>query len=386
MLTLRVIPPRLLCAGSPAPAPRDIAALYFEALWRHWRPADRLAALALGATAAARGAVARRPSRRYGWDVREHTLFAGLDDFDAHLGMAARKGLHRIVNPGAYPLALNPLKNKRLFAARCRAAGLPAPDTFDGPAERLAGWLMGQNAVIAKPNFASKGSGVVGFRRDGAAWVSGGVRLENAEVGQRLDRMLRSGGVLQRGLATHPALERVSPGALPTLRIMTAANETGAIEACDRMIRLSAGGPRPVDNFNAGNLVAGIDADGRIAGGWGRVGGRVVPVEVHPTTGAILTGLALPDLAAAEQLAIRAHDAFRNGFNIVGWDVGLTADGPVLIEGNWNPGTDIVQLVSGRGLGDSRLGALYRRHLADAPAAAWRAARPVQLEPRGRLS
>lgn len=384
MLTLRVIPPRLLRAARADRAPRDLTAFYFDALWRHWRPIDRLAALGLAGAAAVRAAFAPGEPSRHGWDVREHVLFRSLDDFDAHLGMAVRKGLHRLVNPGAYPLTLNPLKNKRLFASVCREAGLAIPYSFEGRPEALSAWLAGESAVIAKPNFASKGSGVIGFRRAGEGWTSAGVSMDGPEVERRLRSMLLSGGVLQRACALHPALEDISPGALPTLRVMTAVNETGAVEACDRMIRLSAGGPRPVDNFNAGNIVAGVDADGCIVGGWRRDGDRLVPVDAHPTTGASLKGRALPDVAAAEQLAVRAHETFRSGFNVIGWDVGLTADGPVLIEGNWNPGTDIVQLVSGRGLGDCRLGLLYRRHLDQAPASAWRAARPIQREPRGR--
>jgi hypothetical protein len=50
----------------------------------------------------------------------------------------------------------------------------------------------------------------------------------------------------------------------------------------------------------------------------------------------------------------------------------------VLIEGNWNHGTDIVQLVSGKGLDRTRLGELYRFHLRRLPDDAWRSARPVE--------
>ena len=68
---------------------------------------------------------------------------------------------------------------------------------------------------------------------------------------------------------------------------------------------------------------------------------------VDPVSGAYVFGGPLFDRAQA--LAIRAHERFREGFTLIGWDIGLTAQGPVLIEGNWNPGTDIVQLVNGKG-------------------------------------
>ena len=36
--------------------------------------------------------------------------------------------------------------------------------------------------------------------------------------------------------------------------------------------------------------------------------------------------------------------------NIVGWDVGITDDGPVIIEGNRGPGMDIIQVLYKRGV------------------------------------
>ncbi|WP_020180835.1 sugar-transfer associated ATP-grasp domain-containing protein [Methylopila sp. M107] len=380
MLTLRVIPPRLL-RPSAEPEPRDLTAQYFDLLWRHWSTADRAMAMALACGEAARTAFRRREAWRHGWNAGEENLFERAPDRAAHLGMAARKGMHRLINPGAYPLEANPLKNKRLFAERCAVAGLRVPACFSG-AEELQDWLAGENAVIAKPNFASKGAGIAGYRRQEDGWVSGELRLTTNETVKRLRAGLAAGGLLQRMCDTHPDLAVVSPCALPTLRIMTAVNEVGAIEVCGLVIRLNGGGSRAVDNFNAGNIAAGVDRDGRIRFGLRRVGSRLERFDRHPATGARLRGVRVPDLAAAQALAVEAHEAFRDGFAVVGWDIGLSSDGPVLVEGNWNPGPDILQLVQNHGVGDGRLGEIYRFHLAQLPAETWRAARPVERDIR----
>lgn len=64
-----------------------------------------------------------------------------------------------------------------------------------------------------------------------------------------------------------------------------------------------------------------------------------MPYERHPKTNAPIMGTTVPDLDAAVALACIAHQLFAQGFTVIGWDIGLTAEGPVLIEGNWNPGT-----------------------------------------------
>ncbi|PTQ08250.1 hypothetical protein CLG96_16290 [Sphingomonas oleivorans] len=387
MLTLRVIPPRLMPPGNEGRhQANDIAALYFGRLWLHWRWRDRLIALLLatgGMARGLRGMATANPGWRNGWNMAEQALLAPAGDGAAHLGMAARKGVHRLLNPGAFPFAANPLKNKRLFALRCRQSTLPVPDTFDGSEEQLVRWALARNALIVKPNYSSKGHGIVRYIRVPGGWqtCSSG-QISDSRLADRLVRAHRAGAVIQQAMATHPDLATLSPGALPSLRIMTCLDEAGAIEVCGLVLRLCAGGARPVDNFNAGNLVAAVDDAGRCGPAIWRQDGRIVSTDRHPATHAVIRGKLLPDIASATALAIAAHQAFREGFTVIGWDIGLTADGPILIEGNWNPGTDILQLVSGTGLGETRLGALYHHHLATLPRSRWRNARPIQAEPR----
>jgi hypothetical protein len=224
---------------------------------------------------------------------------------------------------------------------------------------------------------------VVRFAKKGGRWEGAEGPIADDALRARLLALWAAGGVIQRCLATHDALADMSPGALPTLRVVTCLDEVGTPEACALALRLSAGGGRPVDNFNAGNLVLSVDADGHCGPVW-QAGPDGAPIRCdrHPLTGAPISGRPVPDLDAAVALALRAHLAFRSGFTVIGWDIGLTPDGPVLVEGNWNPGTDIMQLVSGRGLADSRLGALYCHHLRHLPPQRWQAAGAIERDPR----
>ncbi|SER02124.1 sugar-transfer associated ATP-grasp domain-containing protein [Sphingobium sp. YR768] len=357
MLTLRALPIRRDGGNS-------LIAAYHDGLARHWSPVQRLMGHALSAIDGG------------GWSAAERRFLAA--DIRAQgLSMRDRKGLHRLINPGAFPLTANPLKNKQLFAQM--AQGLPLPDACDPDTMDLDRWLMGQTDIIAKPSYRSKGQGVERFVRQGDGWQGKGGIVKDDQLSAALRALWRQGGVIQQRMPTHEALADLSPGALPTLRVVTCLDEKGAPEVCATALRLSVGGPRPVDNFNAGNLVLAVDAQGRCDAAWQ---GERPPIRhrLHPVTGAPIKGAMLPDHAAALALALRAHDRFRAGFTVIGWDIGMTAQGPVLIEGNWNPGTDILQLAEGRGVADGRLGMLYRHALAQVPETRWRGAAAVERD------
>ena len=53
----------------------------------------------------------------------------------------------------------------------------------------------------------------------------------------------------------------------------------------------------------------------------------------HPRTGAALDGIEMPGWHEVRELVLRAARAF-GALRTVGWDVAMTPDGPVLVEGN----------------------------------------------------
>ncbi|WP_375427653.1 sugar-transfer associated ATP-grasp domain-containing protein [uncultured Sphingomonas sp.] len=357
MLTLRALPP------ADADATNALLQLYRGTLRARWgRPERRLAALLA------------RCGLGVGWSKAELSFLAPAVR-EAGLSMAERKGLHRILNPAAFPLRANPLKNKLLFARHAAQHDLPIPATFDADAGSIDDWLTDLDAVILKRNYSSKGQGIEAFARGPDGWRPG-------DVTTTLGQAARRGSVIQERLVPHPMLADLSPGALPTLRVMTCRNEAGGPEECGIVLRLSAGGPRPVDNFNAGNLAVAVDGSGRCGRALHRRGDAAVVVQVHPTTGRAFTGRPVPGLAEATALALRAHRTLGDGWTVVGWDVGLAPGGPVLIEGNWNPGTVIPQLVGEAGVDRTRLGELYRHHLHRAPPERWAAARVMHWDRR----
>ena len=375
MLTLRGLPP----AASDHPDP--LLAAYYHPLLAAWGTRERTAARLIDRYWV--GVGAEPPAKRFGVPTDEWPICRGLVPAEGFVSMAARKGLHRMINPGAFPLSANRFKDKGLFAKAAAEANLPIPDSLTD-ACRTGPWLAAQEAVMVKPSFSSHGRGIERFRRANGGWHgSRGKEIGHGGFERLVRRTLEARGVIQAALATDASLVDISPGALPTLRLVTLRDEAGRPEIALRVLRVG-GGSSPVDNFAFGGLAMEIDAEGRGRTAFARgADSRPSATKRHPQTGARLD-VTLPreTVDRADGIAIAGHDALGAGYSAIAWDVGLSDAGPVLIEANWNPGTNIMQLLQRRPLSDGRIGALYRLALTRVPEATWAAARAVESDGR----
>lgn len=340
--------------------------IYYDGLNSHWGWAERTIGNCL--SLAGLGTA---------WSETELRLLT--DEIRATgISMRARRGVHRLLNPAGYPKAVNLLRNKARFAHHAAIHGLPTPATFDPGIDSLEDWLEARDAVIAKPGYSSKGEGIAAFRRKNDGWHGGLKRYTTAQLVHELNRCLSRHGVVQELIGAHPALAEISPGVLPTLRIVTCHDETGYPESCSVILRLGAGSDQPVDNFSSGGLAVRVDQSGRCAVAFRADGGIGQDIRDHPDSGAAIAGRPIPSIDDAIEIARSAHRTLDRGYRVVGWDIGLGSQGPTIIEGNWNPGTQIVQLVGATGLDRTRLGELYRFHLQRLLPEHWRQARAIE--------
>ncbi|MGE3871757.1 MAG: sugar-transfer associated ATP-grasp domain-containing protein [Parvibaculaceae bacterium] len=170
--------------------------------------------------------------------------------------------------------------------------------------------------------------------------------------------------IVQPRVANHPGLTDINNGALATVRIVTCRNEAGGFEATDAAFRMAIGKNDTVDNFHAGGIAAAVDMRTGRLGPASNMGLRpdVGWRTVHPDSGAAIEGRILPLWPQVIDLATRAHAAFPDRV-MVGWDIGILADGPTLVEGNIKPDLDIHQRVTRAPLGEGRLATLLAFNL-----------------------
>lgn len=277
----------------------------------------------------------------------------------AELGTYIRRyedaALNKILNPRGWTRNCA-LANKRLFAERCTVADLPHPPTVAllerGRLRVLAG--PANRELVAKPTDGEGGGGV---RTLG--------RVPDEEALAARTAALRAGrGVLliQPRVSAHPYLRDLALSALPTVRIVTMRDEAGTPEVVSATFRCPTDPAAVVDNMKAGGLIVPVALEaGRL--GLACLGYRGGDHSHHPTTGAAIEGRTLPDWHAARALAERAHAEAFGDYVLIGWDVALTPDGPMLIEGNGKPGVLMPQRAARAGLAQGRYGALLAHHL-----------------------
>jgi hypothetical protein len=103
----------------------------------------------------------------------------------------------------------------------------------------------------------------------------------------------------------------------------------------------------PMDNFSQGGIVIGIDLD---TGKLKKNGIMQYPQNQmfthHPLTGTEFLGFQIPFWQELKKLAEKAQRVF-DQIKSVGWDIAVTPNGPVIIEGNQDWGTNGIQAVNG---------------------------------------
>lgn len=138
--------------------------------------------------------------------------------------------------------------------------------------------------------------------------------------------------ILQDRVEQHEAMSKIYPHSVNTVRLVTVMKDQRP-ELFGAFIRAGANGLRR-DNWAVGGVLGGVNAHtGEVSTHWKFKPGFGTSLTRHPNTGFVFEGFHVPYYATAVRMAIELH-TFLYGVHSVGWDVAISPDGPVFIEGN----------------------------------------------------
>jgi len=154
------------------------------------------------------------------------------------------------------------------------------------------------------------------------------------------DELMKSGQTLvEEKICQHEKMSSLHPDSINTIRIVTVLYN-GEVHILSRILRMGQKGS-VIDNITSGGIYAPVDEKGVIThpAFCDKTGESF---SVHPTTRVYLLGFQVPYFDEAIKLVKEIALSEKN-MGYVGWDVAITPDGPLIVEGNNLPSYEIMQ-------------------------------------------
>ena len=245
------------------------------------------------------------------------------------------------------------LRDKDLFSIVGKHYGMPVIDTLgifneDTNIAKAMELLEIHKHIFIKPIDDMKGKGVMSISKEENSIFVNERNTSVVEFKQMLNS-LKGKHIIQSRLIQHPDVSRIYPHSINTLRIVTInpnhSSEVNDIVLIGCVLRMGAHG-NIVDNWSMGGVVAKVNNDGFLDEYGFFHFDYGTKSNFHPDTKVVFKNTKIPFFNEAIKVTKQFHCHLNNIFSI-GWDVAITVDGPVVIEGNDNWGCETIQICHG---------------------------------------
>lgn len=263
--------------------------------------------------------------------VRYETTFENYSEWDFRI-LKRRERATYMTDPKSFHLSrrLNDDAQRGVFDDKLEFAGHFGDelgrewlDATTADAGEIEAFIRRHDRVITKNPGGVGGNGIT--MRDSAGITdAAALRAELIASGETL---------IEEVLVQHPEMARLYPGSVNSLRMVTYLDPDGEVHLLAAVLKVGNGGV--IDNFSNGGMYTMLDEAGRALHPASDEEGH--PFATHPITGVEITGYQVPlydeILALIDRLARRMP-----ALPYIGWDIAITPDRPVVIEGNHNTG------------------------------------------------
>ncbi len=194
--------------------------------------------------------------------------------------------------------------------------------------EEFAAFLRRFPVVFAKQTDNFGGHGVSRIRA-----------VDNQDVAALYAELLENRQYLiEQEVVQHIEMNRLCQKSVNTIRVVTLLKD-GEVHVMYALVRMGSG-ESYVDNISSGGMYAPVQDGVITAPAFCDKTGEYY--EIHPATGTKLVGFEIPMFREGIELVRRAALVVPE-VRYVGWDIAISTDGPVIIEGNTIPSYDMCQ-------------------------------------------
>ncbi len=279
---------------------------------------------------------------------REINRFYNLNGFDTHEvdysfidDRTFIKSRNRKNNINTEKSSVSLLRDKFLFYKFMSNFGQPVPEVFGVVRD---GRVLDSNLEPVKSSVLKNETDYFAKELDGEC--ASYVRHINDfdDFCEKADELEGRSLILQKRVFQCEEMQKINPCAINTIRMVTVRTKDG-IKVLSTVLRIGTKESGGVDNWAAGGISVGVRNDGSLEE-YGLYkpdhGGRV---SIHPDTGVVFKDFTVPQFDKVKECAVNAHRYFY-GIHSIGWDIAVTDDGPVFIEGNDNWEISLMQACS----------------------------------------
>ncbi|MGB3775165.1 MAG: sugar-transfer associated ATP-grasp domain-containing protein [Leeuwenhoekiella sp.] len=157
---------------------------------------------------------------------------------------------------------------------------------------------------------------------------------------------LNQGAIHQAVVQQHESINAIYPHSINTIRFETYIDKLGKTHVLSGFMRFGAGG-KVVDNAGSGGMYVSINMEnGKLRAKSHQsmhAGGH--SLKAHPDTGFVYDGFQIPYFHEAVELVLDAVNFIPD--RIIGWDIGITPEGPTIIEANHSPSIKMSDIAYG---------------------------------------
>lgn len=194
---------------------------------------------------------------------------------------------------------------------------------------------------IVKPSLGSGGSGVVTMTvQNGSVHASDDMQNELRQSGEENGQF-----VLEEYIKNHRYARDIFPGALNTIRLLTAWNyDEERPYVVSAAQRFGTEESEPTDNCSRGGVFGPVDLDSGMIGSVFTLEGPADPPDVHPDTQRPIKGVPIPHWTELKTFITEVAATLRV-CPWIGWDLVIDRDDRfIIIEANPTPGLYLVQM------------------------------------------